>query len=95
MEMREVLGVQLVAPKQVSRTKICRYPLLLVEPDCGAALPGAALLCITATNATNLPEALTEGRMLSVPESAPLASVETSTVAGVQPEGAPVQVSRK
>jgi hypothetical protein len=103
------LAVQEDAPRQVSRTKTWRNPLLFaVSFDAAlvcaalfrpagfcAALAAADLLAVTATKATNLPEALTEGRMLSVPASCPLGSVETSCVDGVQPDAAPVQVSRK
>jgi hypothetical protein len=54
-----------------------------------------ALLAVTATNATNLPEALTDGKIPSVPTSAPCVSVEMSCVEGEQESAAPKQVSRK
>ncbi len=43
------------------------------------------------------PEALIDGKIPSVPTSAPVGSVETSCVDGVQDElaGAPTQVSRR
>src|SRR6202166_2591681 len=40
IEMREVLGVQLDTPTQVSRTNTCRYPLFFV--------PGATPACCAA-----------------------------------------------
>ena len=43
----------------------------------------------------NRPEALTDGRMPSVPTSAPLGSVEMSCVEGEHCDCAPVQVSRR
>ena len=56
----------------------------------------ATWLGMTAKNAIKRPEELTEGKMLSVPASAPLASKETSCVEGVHDcEAAPKQVSRK
>jgi hypothetical protein len=42
-----------------------------------AALP-LARLGVTATKATNLPDPLTEGKIASVPTSAPCGSVEIS-----------------
>src|ERR1700716_1688638 len=92
-EMREVLGVQLDTPRHVSRTKTWRYPLLLA--------PGLTLGCcgawlwVTARNATNLPEALIDGRKPSVPVSAPFESTETTCVDGEQLPSAPEHVSRK
>jgi hypothetical protein len=65
--------------------------LLVDEPDLLLVW-----LAVTATNATNLPEALTDGKIASVPTSAPCASVEMSCVEGVQDDSAaPKQVSRK
>src|SRR5262245_7392548 len=88
-ERRVVLGVQEpVAPKHVSRTKICRMPLLDV-PDGDGYFEG-----VTERNATKRPDELTEGRRLSFPASAPPSSVETSVVSGVQEAVAPKQVSR-
>src|SRR5579863_4433321 len=43
----------------------------------------------------NRPEELTDGSRLSLPESEPLSSAETSVVCGVQEEVAPEQVSRR
>lgn len=103
-EMRVVFGVQDAAPRQVSRTKTWRKPLLDVEVDAGgfadfaAALElvcDAVLLGVTARNAMKRPEALTDGRMPSVPTSAPLGSVETSCVEGEHCVLAPRQVSRR
>src|SRR5580704_3445152 len=77
-EMRVVLGVQLATPVQVSRTKTWRRPLLAAlfataaafapAVRCAACVSGEGVI---ATNATNLPLELTEGRMLSVRASAP------------------------
>jgi len=62
------------------------------------ALAVAALfvvrLFVTATNATNLPLALIDGRIASVPVNAPPGSVEINEVAGVHEPDAPSQVSR-
>jgi hypothetical protein len=91
-EIRVVFAVQFVAPRQVSRINIWLYPLFVAgtpEPVDGALLP------VTATKATNLPEALTDGKIASVPTNWPLLSVETSSVDGTQLVGAPVQVSRR
>src|SRR5437879_3149237 len=95
-EIRVVFGVQLLVARQVSRTNTWRSPLfvpaaLLVEaPD----LP-LAWLGVTATNATNLPEALTEGKIASVPTSAPCASVEISCVEAAHDCAAPRHVLRR
>ena len=78
-EIRVVLGVhEPVAPKQVSRTKIWRKPLLGVP----AALAGY-FEDVTDRKAMKRPEELTEGRRLSFPESAPASSMETRVVCGV------------
>ena len=101
------MGVQLVAPRQVSRTKTWRRPLLGVAAvaafGVAAGVPEAvaveplfvARLFVTATNATNLPLALIDGRIDSVPVKAPPGSVEINDVAGVHDPDAPWQVSRK
>jgi hypothetical protein len=52
-------------------------------------------LGVTARKATNLPEELTEGRMLCVPNNAPFESREMSWVEGLHDSPAPEQVSRK
>ena len=86
---------------QVSRTKTWRKPLLVVDAeaaDFAAAAEvdaDAVLLGVTARNAMNLPEALIEGRMPSVPTSAPLGSVEMSRVDGEHCDWTPAQVSRR
>src|ERR1700681_1169642 len=92
-EMREVLGVQLDTPTQVSRTKTWRYPLLFAPEATGGG--GGAWLWVTARNATNLPEALIDGRKLSVPVSAPFESIEPICVEGEHLPPAPEHVSRK
>jgi len=89
-ERRVVLGVQGAAtPKQVSRTKTWRIPLL-GEPDFDAYLE-----FVTERKATKRPEELREGSKLSLPESAPPSSVEMSVVCGVHEVVAPKQVSRR
>src|SRR5215470_3026397 len=89
-ERRVVLGVQEpVAPKHVSRTKIWRTPLL------GAPAFAGYVDGVTERNATKRPEELSEGRRLSLPESAPPSSVETRVVCGVHEVVAPKQVSRR
>src|SRR5580704_12857682 len=102
--MRVVFGVQDVAPRQVSRTKTWRKPLFEVDVEAGDFADFAAafeldcdavLLGVTARNAMKRPDALTDGRMPSVPTSAPLASVETSCVEGEHCVFAPKQVSRR
>ena len=84
-EMRVVFCVQFDAPMQVSRMKTWRKPLSEVdveEEDFAAdfVLPlcDVVWLGVTARNATKRPEALTDGRMPSVPTSAPAESVEMS-----------------
>ncbi len=52
-------------------------------------------LGVVARKATNLPEELTEGRMLCVPSNAPLESAEISWVEGLHESPPPEQVSRK
>ena len=102
-EMRVVFGVQLAAPMQVSRTKTWRKPLSEVELDVDdgdfaadfALLWDFVALGVTARKATKRPEALTEGRMPSVPTRAPVGSVEMSCVEGEHCDFTPVQVSRK
>ena len=102
-EMRVVFGVQFGAPMQVSRTKTWRKPLSEVELDVedGDFAADFALLCdfvalgVTARKATKRPEALTEGRMPSVPTRAPVGSVEMSCEEGEHCDFTPVQVSRK
>src|ERR1700722_13565625 len=102
--MRVVFGVQEEAPRQVSRMKTWRKPLFAVELDDVAAADFAAAgepdcdatwLGVTARNAINRPEALTDGRMPSVPTSCPVGSVETSCVDGEHCDCAPAQVSRR
>ena len=95
-EIRDIFGVQRAAPRQVSRTNTWRNPLFvaLADPFCAAA-GFAAWLGVTARNATNLPDELTEGKIPSAPVSAPSGSVEISCVDGLQEESAPRQVSRK
>jgi hypothetical protein len=103
-EMRVVFGVQEVAPIHVSRTKTCRKPLFEVDVGAAADLAAAEFaefednplwLGVTARNAMNRPDALTDGKMPSVPTRAPPASVETSCVEGEHCDCAPVQVSRR
>src|SRR5271165_3620258 len=67
-EILVVLGVQSAAPKHVSRTNTWRSPLF-VEPEALVALEafGGVLLFVIATNATNLPLALIEGKIASIP----------------------------
>src|SRR5579864_5104358 len=88
-EMRVVFGVHDVAPRQVSRTKTWRKPLSELDVEAGdfadfatafALACDAVLLGVTARNAMKRPDALTDGRIPSVPTSAPLGSVETSCV---------------
>ena len=97
IEIRVVLGVQSFVPRQVSRTKTCRNPLFgMACPFAFAPVPAFPVaLCVTATNATNLPDALIEGKIPSVPFNAPFGSVEINIVAGLQAFPAPMQVSRK
>jgi hypothetical protein len=80
----------------VSRTKTWRSPLLV---PAALFVEGADLLLawlgVTATKATNLPDALREGKIASVPTSAPCESVETSCVEGAHDASTPKQVSRK
>src|SRR6266478_771615 len=77
-EIRVVLGVhEPVAPKQVSRTKIWRKPLLGVPADLAGYFED-----VTDRKAMKRPEELTEGRRLSFPESAPASSMETRVVCG-------------
>lgn len=79
-EIRVVLGVQLAAPRQVSRTKtwvklvfdVVAADLVVEEDASGDGL------CASARNATNLPDELTEGLIASVPTSDPSGSVEMS-----------------
>src|SRR5580700_3414190 len=92
--MRVVLGVQFAVPRQVSRTKTWRKPLFeAFEPDLSTGAPEECV-GVTARNATNRPEALTDGKTASVPTNAPLGSVEMSWVEAVQAEFTPKQVSR-
>src|ERR1700687_1814794 len=95
--MRVVFGVQLAAPRQVSRMNTWRYPLLLLLAGVLAEtdVRFAAWLCVTAKNATKRPEELTEGRRVSAPTSAPRESAATSCVEGLHDSPAPMQVSRK
>jgi hypothetical protein len=104
IEMRVVVGVQSAAPWHVSRTNTCRSPLFGVAIVVVAAVAAlgvevlaalGALLFVTATNATNLPVALIDGRIASVPVNAPLGSVETSVVAALHVPAAPTHVSRR
>jgi len=53
------------------------------------------VLGVTATNLTNLPDALIDGKIASVPASAPWASVETNCVTEAQGIRTFKQVSRK
>jgi len=95
-EIRVVFGVQLAAPRHVSRTNTWRYPLLFALPVELAWVVGfTEWLGVTATNATKRPELLTDGRIASVPTRAPPASVEISCVEGMQADAAPKQVSRR
>jgi hypothetical protein len=96
--------VQDFAPMQVSRTKTCRNPLFDVEladvPAVDFAAPvepacDALWLGVTARNAINRPDALTDGKMPSVPTSCPFESVETSCVDGEHSDCAPAHVSRR
>jgi len=95
MEIRVVFGVQFATPRQVSRTKTCRNPLL--GEVCVFAFEPAGVfataLGVIATKATKRPDALMEGRMLSVPFKAPSESVEIKVVAGLQEFATPMQVS--
>ena len=78
-EIRVVLGVhEPLAPKQVSRTKIWRKPLLGVPADLAGYFED-----VTDRKAMKRPEELTEGRRLSFPESTPASSMETRVVCGV------------
>ena len=97
IEMRVVFGVQFAAPRQVSRKNIWRMPLFgaVCAPAAAPAGVFPVALGVIATNATNLPEALIEGRILSVPVKAPFASVEINVVDGLHGFSAPMQVSRK
>jgi len=101
MEMRVVFGVQPEAPRQVSRTKTWRRPLLGVEDfAAGVALDVAveaegALLLVTATKAMKRPLELNDGRIASVPVRAPEESTETSAVEALHPLAALTQVSRR
>jgi hypothetical protein len=52
-------------------------------------------LGVTATNVTNLPDALTDGKIASVPTSVPCGSVETSCVEGEHGACTLKQESRK
>jgi hypothetical protein len=105
--MRVVFGVHEEAPRQVSRMKTWRKPLFAlglelddevaaadfaaaVEPDCDVAWLG-----VTARNAMNRPDALTDGKMPSVPTSWPVGSVETSCVDAEHCDCVPAQVSRR
>lgn len=95
-EMRVVFGVQLATPVHVSRIKTWRRPLFgpaLVPAIRG--IDGDSGAGVTATNATNLPLELSEGRMLSVPVSAPWLSVEINVVVALQVPAAARQVSRR
>ena len=103
-EIRVVFGVHEEAPRHVSRTKTWRKPLFAVEFDEVAAADFAATvepdcdvawLGVTARNAMNRPEALTDGRMPSVPTSWPVGSVETSCVDAEHCDCEPAQVSRR
>ena len=97
IEMRVVFGVQVLAPRHVSRTNTCRIPLFGALGAFAIAAAGvfAAALAVTATKATNRPELLIDGRMLSVPFKAPLESVEIKVVEGLHEFSAAMQVSRK
>ena len=76
--MRVVCGVQFAAPRQVSRTKTWRKPLLeALDPDLSTDAVEERV-GVTARKATNLPEALTDGKMASVPTNVPFGSVEIS-----------------
>jgi hypothetical protein len=94
--MRVVFGVQFAAPRQVSRTNTWRIALL--DRTAGfrlAAVPEAvAAVCVSATNATNRPDALIDGTTAASPESFPVSSFDTSCVLGVQDPPAPLHVSR-
>ena len=78
--MRVVFGVQRGAPKHVSRMNTWRKPLLPEFSELFGRLE--EWLGVMARKATNLPEELTEGRMLSVPSNAPFESAEISWVEG-------------
>jgi hypothetical protein len=71
----------------------CRKPLLLEFTEFFAEVE--EWLEVMARKATNLPEELTEGRMLSVPTNAPFESEEMSCVEDLHDSPAPAQVSRK
>ena len=82
-DTRLLLGVQLVAPRHVSRTNASPTP------------PGSPLTMFAELElkATNLASALMDG-------FAPLAALpsdatEMSVVLGLQPDGTPIQVSRR
>lgn len=97
-EMRVVLGVQFCAPRQVSRTNTWRTPLFGVfklDLLARARAEDEAWLGVTATKATNRPDALTEGKIASVPTKEPFGSAEIRCVVGVQAALTPKQVSRK
>src|SRR5882757_4304392 len=93
VEMRVVFGVQVpVAPMQVSRTKTWRTPVF-TWPTFACAL--GALDAVTDKNATNRPDELTDGNILSVALSNPFGSTEINCVCGLQDVAAPWQVSRR
>ena len=89
--------MQFVAPRQVSRMKTWRKPLLplLEEAFDWAEIEFEEWLGVMAKNATKRPEELTEGRILSAPTKAPLGSVDIKCVAGLQAPRAPAHVSSK
>src|SRR5260370_32441549 len=75
-EIRVVFAVQFAAPRQVSRTNTWRKPLSAVLALPLARADDFAWLGVSATKATNRPDALTEGKSLSGPTTAPFESVE-------------------
>jgi hypothetical protein len=95
IEIRVVFGVQLVAPRQVSRTNTCRKPLFGAACTFAVAPPAifGVFVGVIATNATYLPVELIEGKILSVPFNAPCESVETSVVVVLHEFSAPMHVS--
>lgn len=92
-EIRVVFGVQLEAPRQVSRRNTWRKPLL--EEAAEVLVLFVSWLGVMVTNATKRPEELMDGKILSVPLKAPSESVEIREMLGLQEAGAPTQLSRR
>src|SRR5271154_5817052 len=83
-ETKVLLGVQpACAPKQVSRTNASPTPLVA----------SSTMFVALELKATNSSPALIEG--LAPPAVVPSVATEINVVAGTQPAGAPLQVSRR